>query len=99
MALAGRVLIFPDLGSACSCTEGRDVLAPRGQVTRVAQAEQAGMAELLWGQHAQCQAGDSLLPGGHRMREGVQWHMRDIPDLAVPLPDRALIPGLGSNFH
>lgn len=52
MALAGRVLIFPDLGSACSCTEGRDVLAPRGQVTRVAQAEQAGMAELLWGQPA-----------------------------------------------
>lgn len=53
MALAGRVLIFPDLGSACSCTEGRDVLLARGQVTRVAQAE------FLWGQRSQGQAGDT----------------------------------------
>lgn len=57
MALAGRVLIFPDLGSACSCTEGGDVPAPRGQVTRAAQAE------LLWGQQGQRRAGDSVLRG------------------------------------
>lgn len=86
MALAGRGLILPDLGSAC--TEGRGVLAPRAQVTPVAQAERAGVAE-----HGQCQAGDSCCRGDTAYGQG-WWHMRDTSDLAVPLPRQHI-----KNFH
>lgn len=73
-----------------------------GRVTRVAMAEQAGMAQLLRGQYAQCQArerthGTACRCRGQKMHAVAEWHSGDVPDPAVPRSrTAALMPRLGT---
>lgn len=57
MALAGRALICPGSGLAAPAPRVglSGAMGTAGRATWVALAEQAGMAQLLWGQHGQCQ--------------------------------------------
>lgn len=67
-------------------------------------AEQAGMAQLLWGQHAWCQArehtrGTACHWWGRRMHAVAGWQTGNILDPAVLRPQAAvLMTRLGTNL-